>query len=358
MASSAIWAQINNFDAIRLMMALLVVWSHSFAIWFGTEASEPISLIMGGTYNAGNIAVLTFFAISGFLITASWQRRRGWLSFLRSRVARIFPGYLAAILVCSFVAAPALLGHGFTIGRPEFLGLLSNFLLRNYIVGDGAVGPVNGSLWSIPFEFWCYLAVLAFGAFGIFRKKYFVPIAAVVLIGIRIWLDLTGRHPSGGRLETIIGFAYLWFTVAPPFLLGASMLLYPDRFVRNSTLLAGTIAVPLLAAHLPIAEQYCLVITRAVFPFALVYSVLYVAFAPSPRLPNVKNLGGDYSYGCYLYAFPIQRLLEHFGRGSLSFAVFVAVSLALSILAGMASWFLVEQWFLPRKKREARKSDI
>ena len=61
----------NNFDAIRLSMSLLVVWSHSFALWLGSESSEPVSLLMAGTYNSGNLGVLAFFAISGFLITLS-----------------------------------------------------------------------------------------------------------------------------------------------------------------------------------------------------------------------------------------------------------------------------------------------
>lgn len=86
----------NNFDAIRLAMALLVIWSHCFAIYYGSEANEPISRLMGGHYNAGNVGVWVFFIISGFLITHSYVRSPDLLAYLRRRVARIHPGFIVA----------------------------------------------------------------------------------------------------------------------------------------------------------------------------------------------------------------------------------------------------------------------
>ncbi|MFW2850444.1 acyltransferase family protein [Sphingomonas sp. TX0543] len=340
----------NNFDAIRLAMALLVVWSHSFALWFHTEAGEWISLAMAGTYNAGNLGVLAFFAISGFLITASWQRSTTWRSYLKRRVMRIYPGYLIAVTLCSLVIVPAFSSRAFGALRgAEMLGIASNLLLRNYIITSDAFGggAVNGSLWSIPYEFWCYLGVMALGLCGVLRWRPAYLVIAIGVMAVRVWLDMTGRHPDGGSLKAIIGVAYFWFNVLPPFVLGGAAYIYRDRVPRSGWLLAGLVAATLIAAHLPLADPLRLVLTRLLLPPTLVYGVLYLAFDARVRMGNAARFG-DFSYGCYLYAFPIQQMLVALLRHVVPFPVFVIAALACSLAAGVASWYLVERWFLPR----------
>ena len=101
----------NNFDAIRLAMALLVVWSHSFAIYMASEDREPISLLTNGLYNAGNVGVLVFFIISGFLICQSYNQRKTVRRYFERRVRRIYPGYVIATVVCAFVVIPVFSTH-------------------------------------------------------------------------------------------------------------------------------------------------------------------------------------------------------------------------------------------------------
>src|SRR5262245_27727188 len=96
----------NNFDAIRLAMALLVVWSHSFALYYGSEKNEPISLLLSGAYNAGNIGVMVFFIVSGFLIPQSFSRSGSLTNYLARRARRIYPGYLVATSLCAFAVIP------------------------------------------------------------------------------------------------------------------------------------------------------------------------------------------------------------------------------------------------------------
>ena len=96
----------NNFDAIRLTMAVVVVWSHSFALYYGSEETEPLSILMRGTYNAGNVGVLVFFVISGFLICQSYFHCKNVLQFLERRARRIYPGYMAATLIGAFIVIP------------------------------------------------------------------------------------------------------------------------------------------------------------------------------------------------------------------------------------------------------------
>lgn len=348
----------NNFDAIRLGMALLVVWSHSFAIWYGNEDGEWLSRLMGGVYNSGNVAVLAFFAISGFLITLSWQNSKSWLVYLKRRVLRIHPGYLVATTLCSLIVVPLYSTRDFAdVTASELWGMVSNLGLRNYIIPSDAfrAGPVNGSLWSIPFEFWCYLGVMALGMGGLAKHRIAYPVAAAALIIIRVWLDMTGRRPAGGVLEPVIGFAYFWFNVGPPFLIGGAVYLYRDLLPRCGWLLVALTALTIAMAHLPLTAPVAAVMTRSLFPFTLCYAVFYVAF--EPKLPQLRAARyGDFSYGCYLYAFPIQQMLASSLRQHISFPLYVTLAMSLSLVAGMVSWHVVERWFLSTRRQERSAS--
>ena len=342
----------NNFDAIRLAMALLVVWSHSFALWFGSESKEPVSLLMSGTYNSGNLAVLTFFTISGFLITFSWLRSNNWRRYILQRIVRIYPGYLVAISLCSLIVVPAFASRGFNaLSASEVEGFASNLLLRNYIVSSDAFagGAVNGSLWSIPYEFWCYLGVMALGSMSLLRWRLVYPLLAMIVMTVRVWLDMTGRRPGGGFVEMIIGFPYLWFNVLPPFLLGGTIYLYRNCVPRSGIILAFLVIVTISTANLPLSDLLRTAATRLLLPPTLTYLTFYVAFSPVVQVHNTARYG-DFSYGTYLYAFPIQQMFVVLLKDRVSLAAYIFLSLVAALLAGVASWHLVEKWFLKRTR--------
>ena len=345
-------------------MAMLVVWSHSFALWYKSESREWLSLLMGGTYNAGNIGVLAFFVISGFLITGSFINSKSAISYLKRRITRIYPGYLVAVTICSLVIVPMFSSWQVShLSKQQVAGLLSNIFLRNYIIASNAFGggAVNGSLWSIRYEFWCYLGVMALGMAGFLRWKPSFVIIAIVVMVIRVWLDITGRRPGGGFLEPIIGFAYLWFTVLPPFALGAGIFMYRKSIPRCRWMVIGLIAGTLVAAHLPAALGVPL--TRLLLPVSLSYTMLYLAFSKRAQFHNFAKYG-DFSFGTYLYAFPIQQMLAVIMRGRADFAPYVICSMLASLFAGVLSWHLVERWFAgkighssaPRQSNLASKS--
>ncbi|CAN5291459.1 hypothetical protein BH11PSE5_BH11PSE5_11070 [soil metagenome] len=169
----------------------------------------------------------------------------------------------------------------------------------------------------------------------------------MAVMAVRVWLDMTGRRPGGGFVGEIIGFPYFWFNVLPPFLLGGAMYLYRDRVPRSGFLLALLIAATICAAHLPLSDVLRTAVTRLLLPPTLTYSIFYLVFSPKLRLHDAARYG-DFSYGTYLYAFPIQQMLIALLRGKVSFAAFVVLSLIASLLAGIASWHVVEKWFLPR----------
>jgi peptidoglycan/LPS O-acetylase OafA/YrhL len=347
----------NNFNTLRLAMAILVLWSHCWALWYGAESFEPLSIILNGTYNAGNIGVLAFFTISGFLITLSWQRSSGFRLYLAKRVARIVPGYFVAMLLCSLVVAPLLSERAFgRFSGAETLGIASNLLLRGYTVPTpGFDGALNGSLWSIPFEFWCYIGVMVVGLLGLLRWRLLVSGgAALVLVG-RVLLDDVGKRPGGGGwIGLVFGFPYFWFLVLPPFLLGMTALLYRKHLPRSGMLAIALTALTIASAWVPLPGGWAGAPTRLLLPPAMAYLIFYIAFHPRWRLGDAARYG-DFSYGTYLYAFPIQQLLKpgFAALGLASFTLYVVASTMLSLIAGVASWFLVERWFELRKMRRA-----
>ena len=107
---------LNNIDFLRLALALLVVFSHSFDVTQTNNSAEPFLWLTRNQATGGTIAVDAFFILSGFLITASYQRSSSALSFLEKRVARIYPGFLVVTLAAAIFFVPLgggrLEGHG------------------------------------------------------------------------------------------------------------------------------------------------------------------------------------------------------------------------------------------------------
>jgi len=340
----------NNFDLIRLLLALLVVWSHSFALFFGSEQDEPLSILTNGAYNAGNIGVWGFFVISGFLITASVERSASLTRYCGSRVRRIYPGYLAATSICAFVVTPIFAPPGFALGLFDVAATLgNNLLLGNHfplprLFADNPIHAINGSLWSIKFEFFCYAGAALLGLFAARMRRWVAIFAYVLVVAIWCWLDITGRRPGGSPIVfAAIGWPYRWFWVLPNFLAGMIAYLNRDRLPRSGRALIAALIACLAALHLGEALPAGIVAAHILVPPTMAYLILWIAYHPGIPGRHIARFG-DFSYGTYLYAFVIQQILV--ATTALPFWPFVVLSMALSLLAGAASWHLVERHFL------------
>lgn len=155
----------NNLTFVRWVAALMVLYGHSFVFTGNTE-----SLFLGiVTY--GPLGVAIFFSISGFLIARSWNADPSPIRFLIKRVLRIFPALAVCITLSVFVLGPIVttLELREYLQHPATLDYLSNVFLyiTYYLPGvfENNVYPnaVNGSLWSLPVEFFMYLLLAATG---------------------------------------------------------------------------------------------------------------------------------------------------------------------------------------------------
>jgi peptidoglycan/LPS O-acetylase OafA/YrhL len=322
-------------------MATVVVFSHSFPL-AGYMTDKPLHR-HGQDGSLGDMAVGGFFVLSGFLIGQSWDRRRGFWRFVGRRVRRIVPGYVAAAAVTAF-AVPAALG--LDVGWASVWRFLGS-VPRLWDPSDPAAfaanpypNATNGSLWTIPYEFRCYLLVAALGAVGLLASARFLVGAFVALVALaavaRGW-------------ETPYPFNHL--TLAPHqlfrltayFLVGALAYRWRGRvpFSNRGAVLA---AAAMLAAVL-VRPAWNLLM-----PLAVGYLTFWLAFHPRVRLHGFARRG-DFSYGIYLYAFPIQQFCVHLAGGPMSPLALFAIAWPLSVAAGALSWYLIERPFLPAGRR-------
>ena len=323
----------NDFDALRLVAALMVVVGHG-AVLLG----EPAPRLLGLPVHSLGVSV--FFCVSGFLIAGSMERAPSAGRFLWHRVLRIFPALIVVVALSMLVLGPLVtsLPVGAYISSPQTWAYALNVpLLAQYElpgVFDSAVHArpaVNGSLWTLGVEFCCYLGVLALRWVpGRWRGVPLRGVLAVVaLVGLGVVTGLGGALGSSAEL-----CAFFAAAAAVRLLVPAAWLRWPAGVVA--------LAVLLLAAGTPL-QQVALWI-------ALPVLVIVVGTGSLPVLRRAARFG-DFSYGLYLWSYPVQQLvLEVLGR--LPTAANLALVVTVTLLLAVASWWLVERpalrWKDPR----------
>lgn len=340
----------NNLDALRLGLAVLVIFSHSYALGLGSEATEPLHRLTRGQMSFGALAVDLFFVLSGYLITASAERSSSIGSYLGKRVRRIYPAFVINALVSVLFFAP--LAHAMI--RPPVVGdvALQTLRLREFdytgaFLANPFPGAINGSLWSIQYEFWCYLGVALLAAAGLLRRRTWLFSSFVASVAISLLWQVRGIVLGGKILGRILGSPQLWARLLPLYLAGVVAYRYRDRIRLRGV--GALVALVLLGVACLVPFGWTLV-----FPFAGTYLALYLAFAPWLRLEHAGRFG-DFSYGTYLYAFPIaQLIMSRVGHRLAPWKLF-ALATPLTIAAAMLSWFLVERHFLARAKASERE---
>jgi peptidoglycan/LPS O-acetylase OafA/YrhL len=332
----------NNFDFLRIVLASLVMLSHSWSLLQGHLRADPLSVASHGQMDSGAMAVNAFFILSGFLITQSWLRSASSLDYLTRRVLRIYPGFLVAAAITAVVFSPMLEPDPRAYWRdfpwPKFLtGLLDLRLMTS------ETSLVNGSLWSIRFEFLCYLGVIVLGSAGLLGRRARMLAALLMAMGTLAAQEVLGMKIPGSRFAWIVGLVECWPRVASNFLAGMIFFLYRDRIVLSAWGFRAAVAGLILLCVQPWVR-----LLPVGFPMLGGYLLFYLAYVPA-RWMHGWARRCDLSYGMYLYAYPIQRLLVRLLGPSLEprwasitpMGIFVA-TIPLAVACAFASWWLVE----------------
>lgn len=351
-SSSAAEFRSNNFGLLRLGLSSLVVFAHSFVAANGSNRGEPLYELTAGGLDLGALAVNGFFIASGFMVSESLAQGRGTADFLHKRIRRLYPAFVLLWLIQTFLIAPVVTPErfsGYSVkqwGTVLFnLASLSSYgypyggLLK--VFPDNPVpGEMNVSLWTLRYEFGCYLALGFLGFLGLFRRRWLVSALLVAF-----WsLYVSGVTLPWHRILTaLLADGAYWPRFATFFLAGVTFWHWRHAIPRNTSL-------ALAAAGLLLGSLFRPEFIPLVLPAAWTYLLLWLAYAKIQRLAGFGNRV-DVSYGTYLYAFPIQQLIMVALPKANPWLVF-ALSLPASLLAGLASWHLVEKRFL----RQASKS--
>jgi peptidoglycan/LPS O-acetylase OafA/YrhL len=344
----------NAFGFLRLTLAVFVIFSHSLAL--GGFGMDRLEVLTKGRYHIGLLSVAMFFVLSGFLVCRSASTSRSVPRFLWHRFLRIFPGYWMCLVVCACVFAPLMAfaefgtlmrvfsaswnsSQSFMINNVGLLhlnefsigGIL--FIRPNSIAGvlshNPVPGIINGSLWSLPFEVSCYLAVAALAAVGVLRRARFIVLG--LFAGLWCLYAFDYVNPDGfSRCFPYFGMKQL-VMLCLFFSAGCVCFLYREKIPHSTAIFITSLVV--LGGSLPLG------VFGLIAPVAMTYAFLWLAFAlPFGRF----DTKGDFSYGAYIYAFPVQQGMALLRIHEEGFGLYFTSSLLLTSVLAFLSYRLIE----------------
>ncbi|MDH5171504.1 MAG: acyltransferase [Gammaproteobacteria bacterium] len=341
----------NNINTLRFLGAFFVLWGHTFALCYGPGGGPgPVSAWLRPVtaYHADlpGVGVAMFFVLSGYLVCKSYQNRQSLLVYAEARILRIYPAVWVNLLLLTLVLGPVLTTLDLTdyfSRKDTWAYLLHNarlfpdvaHRLPGVFTDNPQAGGVNGSLWTLPVEVRMYLVVAVLGVTRVLGHRHiFNLVAAAIVIFYAVAPEhfFLLHHPRQERLGLY-------------FLLGAILYVNARQIPVNFAGLA-VLSAALVAIYYAGVRQTPYNLAYATW---FSYLVLYISFHPRLKLPDLGR-HGDFSYGLYLYAFPVtQTLIFWLGPGNpwLILALGFVITLALA----MCSWFAVEKPALALKGR-------
>ena len=338
----------NNFNLLRCIAALMVIYAHSWELSGSGDGAEPLKVLLGG--GLGSLAVNAFFIISGYLVMQSWGRQHSLLNFCRARVFRVIPGLAGVLLFtllftglfcttldsAAFFRAPDTWKYFYK----NLLMIKAEYDLPGVFAGNHYPEAVNGSLWTLRYEMKMYLALAVLGLLG--------------------WL-------GGVKLRIFVGLFLVWY-----FGLTLARYWWPEPLVATEMLklslcfFTGGLAAR-FGQYLPLRGWWLLPLGGLVLlargslwydlcsVLFLAYAIFCIAYLLRGTILQFNRLG-DYSYGLYLYAFPIQQALVARWPEIAPLELFGAAGL-LTLVCACLSWHLIEKPALDYCKRLNAASD-
>ena len=330
----------NNLTALRWFAACLVLYGHAHAF-----LGLPEVLFMQ-IVPMGLLGVYIFFAISGYLVAQSWSRDPHVLRFMAKRALRIFPGLVVCTLLSVLVLGPLLTSldanaywqNEHTLGYLSNIALYISYHLPGVFANNAWPHAVNGSLWSLPVEFFMYLLLALIGLVGAMVQ------AALNIQRATAWL-------VGGMSLLFIALAALWALPTQEamvvyrtdlrhipmcgvyFMVGASLYCFQweKHFTLSNVLLA-------LVAWLSLSHrtQWFAMASWLVLPFV----VMAFGLARHPWLGRMHTR--DYSYGIYIYAFPVQQTVASFWP-QMPLPAYLLSTFVITVALAAISWHFVER---------------
>lgn len=342
--------RVNNFDLLRLVFATMVVIYHMGIL---SQAGE---LAFMRDWVSGSFGLQGFFVVSGFLVSMSYERSRSLQSYALKRARRIAPAYITVVLGAAILfVALSVLDWASYFTDPRWRSYVFwNLLLANFVspdlpgvFQDNAKQAVNGSLWTIKIEvaFYCMLPVVAWLSrrLGVWRVLVALFVAALAW---RIGFEIVGQATGSSFWSKLAIQAPGQFSY---FIVGAIAYERTRLGLAPPPMWMALIAAAAYAASSGLLHEL-------VAPVAVGMFVYWSAIG-APFLGHASRYG-DFSYGIYLYHWPVIQTVAAMGLFGRSAPVAVLVSSVTVVVLAVSSWFIVERRFLTRAAASRSPADV
>jgi peptidoglycan/LPS O-acetylase OafA/YrhL len=325
----------SGFDYMRIALSVAVLVWHSYRVvdashgWYGWWRA-PVGLILP-----------MFFALSGFLVAGSLLRVRSIHEFITLRAIRILPALVVEVALSALV-----IGLVFTtlpvreyLADPVFHRYFLNILgIIHYqlpgVFQTNPLTPVNISLWTIPFELKCYLLIIGFWVLGAIRNpRLLLP----MIIAAQLIAPFLG---SAGSIPVKANGAVSGYILVLTFAFGVALYIHRHRVPLRADWAMAALALSLVLLLNGRSAFFC--------PLPAAYVTVWLGLRTPRRSAFIDS--GDYSYGIYLYAFPIQQALVALLPAWRTPWVNAPLALAGATVMAMLSWHLVEKPVLGRRR--------
>lgn len=335
--------RVNNFDLLRILAAMQVMVIHSMA-----RLGIPVP---GGLkWLEWFPGVPIFFVISGYLVSASFERQDNIARYLKNRFLRIYPGLWVCIGLTVIVTTVLGYKRAHLLDFVWLPAQLLGFIYTPGFLKHFGVGTYNGSLWTIPIELQFYLVLpLVYFARKRFRNR---ELAVPLLLGTFIAITLILGYALPGfntqqetRVDKVIRYTFVSSFYL--FLLGVllqRLKAFQSKLIAGKALywLAGYVLLMLvLPEHLSPALMVLSYLVLGITAVSVAYTV--------PTAGEHILHGQDISYGVYIYHGLVINLLVEFKMATGLYEIGIIV--ISTLVLGTLSWKLVEQPFLRKKKR-------
>jgi peptidoglycan/LPS O-acetylase OafA/YrhL len=326
----------NNFDGVRVALALIVVFSHLAAL-----TQLPNFKYFEVIFNS-NFAVRSFFAISGFLVTKSYLSSRTTLQYAEKRLRRIYPAYASTILLCLLAGlfVTNLPPYDFIKSSQTLKYLVANLIFLNFIqptlpavFESNPIQAVNGALWTIKVEVMLYFCIPALIFF--FKRLGSATTTFIIFFLSVSWVYFFIFQYDGSKGEEL---ARQFPGQLSYFALGA-LFATNEKIITKIKFIALAGLLALFMTNNPLARL-------VIDPIAYSSIVIYLSISAVKNL----NLGkfGDVSYGIYLYHFPIIQVLIFAGWFETNVWIGFSATFVATLIIAFTSWHLIEKKLLKR----------
>jgi len=337
--SKLLLSHVNNFDFLRLLFALLVLVTHSYPL-SGLPEKDLLFQYSHGQASLSHLGVQGFLIISGFLITKSLIRSKSLSDYFYKRVLRVFPGLwfllFVSVVICFFFSGKNILAYVMHYSTRDYV--FYNAVLKTQYNIDGVFkenpyhSAVNGSLWSIPYEFFFYIVLSC--CFFVRERTHILRWVFISLFIVLVVLFLTSLPKlsefnlpfwqlQGSHLDELGAF----------FTAGAIWAVLPQPVIKARQLLAIMSALVLIISMGFTGYEYTQFIALP---------VLVISFGSlNTSIFSQLNRYGDFSYGIYLWGFFVQQTLMHLFH--LGLIELMCTSIVITYIFGALSWHFIEK---------------